>query len=65
MAGSLAGMTSDSILYPLEVVSTRVTLDKGKYGNFMQALAHIAKKEGIRQGLTVHPSTFQLNLSRF
>ena len=48
MAGSLAGMTSDSILYPLEVVSTRVTLDKGKYGNFMQALAHIAKKEGIR-----------------
>jgi solute carrier family 25 phosphate transporter 23/24/25/41 len=48
MAGSLAGMTSDSILYPLEVVSTRVTLEKGKYGNFVQAMVQIAKKEGIR-----------------
>lgn len=48
LAGSLAGMTSDSILYPLEVVSTRVTMEKGKYGNFVQAMAQIAKKEGIR-----------------
>ena len=49
MAGSLAGMTSDSILYPLEVASTRVTLEpKGKYGNSVRALVQIAKKEGIR-----------------
>jgi len=48
LAGSLAGMTSDTILYPLEVVSTRVTLEKGKYGNFMQAMMQIAKKEGVR-----------------
>ena len=32
----------------LEVVSTRVTLEKGKYGNFVQAMVQIAKKEGIR-----------------
>ena len=32
LAGSLAGMTSDSILYPLEVVSTRVTMNMSKTG---------------------------------
>jgi len=48
LAGSLAGMTSDTILYPLEVVSTRVTMDSGKYGGIRKALVHIAKKEGIK-----------------
>ena len=48
LAGSLAGMTSDTILYPLEVVSTRVTMDSGKYGGIAKALVSIAKKEGIK-----------------
>ena len=48
LAGSLAGMTSDTILYPLEVVSTRVTMDSGKYGGVAKALVSIAKKEGIK-----------------
>ena len=50
LAGSLAGMTSDSILYPLEVVSTRVTMNMSKTGatNIAQAMVEIAKKEGIR-----------------
>ena len=48
LAGSLAGMTSDTILYPLEVVSTRVTMDSGKYGSIGKALVHIARKEGIK-----------------
>lgn len=48
LAGSLAGMTSDTLLYPLEVVSTRVTMDSGKYGSLAAAFAKIAKKEGLR-----------------
>lgn len=49
LAGSLAGMTSDTILYPLEVVSTRVTMSGSEYsGGLARAVMHIVKKEGIR-----------------
>jgi solute carrier family 25 phosphate transporter 23/24/25/41 len=43
-------MTSDSILYPLEVVSTRVTMNMSKKGttSIAQAMVEIVKKEGIR-----------------
>lgn len=47
LAGSLAGMTSDSILYPLEIASTRVSLEKGKL-SFIQLMRQIVQKEGIR-----------------
>ena len=49
LPGSLAGMTPDSILYPLEVVSTRVTMNMSKtLNNIPRAMVEIAKKEGIR-----------------
>jgi solute carrier family 25 phosphate transporter 23/24/25/41 len=48
LAGSLAGMTSDTLLYPLEVVSTRVSMNLGKPSNVFATARAIAKAGGVR-----------------
>ena len=47
VAGALAGMTSDGLLYPLEVISTRMAIS-GQYNSAAHAVAHIWKTEGLR-----------------
>lgn len=55
VAGALAGVTSTIITYPLELLKTRLTVQRGVYKNLSDALVKIAKEEGIAElyrGLT-------------
>ncbi|GAA6066732.1 calcium-binding mitochondrial carrier protein SCaMC-1, partial [Tachysurus ichikawai] len=49
MAGSLAGATAQTAIYPLEVMKTRLTLRKtGQYSGMFDCAKKILKKEGLR-----------------
>ncbi|XP_053298659.1 calcium-binding mitochondrial carrier protein SCaMC-3 [Pleuronectes platessa] len=49
IAGSLAGATAQTIIYPLEVLKTRLTLRKtGQYSGLADCARQILKKEGVR-----------------
>ncbi|XP_072524867.1 mitochondrial adenyl nucleotide antiporter SLC25A24-like [Salminus brasiliensis] len=48
MAGSLAGATAQTAIYPMEVLKTRLTLrSTGQYSGMMDCARSILKKEGI------------------
>lgn len=48
-AGGLAGATSNVILYPLEVVRSRLTIDStGTYKGVLHALGKIQRQEGLK-----------------
>ncbi|XP_061740762.1 calcium-binding mitochondrial carrier protein SCaMC-3b isoform X2 [Nerophis ophidion] len=49
IAGSLAGVTAQTIIYPMEVLKTRLTLrTTGQYSGVADCARRILKKEGIR-----------------
>uniref|UniRef100_A0A3B1KE33 EF-hand domain-containing protein n=1 Tax=Astyanax mexicanus TaxID=7994 RepID=A0A3B1KE33_ASTMX len=49
MAGSLAGATAQTVIYPMEVMKTRLTLrSTGQYSGMMDCAKTILKKEGIK-----------------
>lgn len=45
-AGAMAGATSTTMMYPLEVVSSRFVMNKGAYKSIPDAMATIARTEG-------------------
>ncbi|XP_016134647.1 calcium-binding mitochondrial carrier protein SCaMC-3-like isoform X2 [Sinocyclocheilus grahami] len=49
IAGSLAGATAQTIIYPMEVLKTRLTLRKtGQYSGMADCAKQILRKEGLR-----------------
>uniref|UniRef100_A0A8D0HB93 Solute carrier family 25 member 23 n=1 Tax=Sphenodon punctatus TaxID=8508 RepID=A0A8D0HB93_SPHPU len=49
VAGSLAGATAQTIIYPMEVLKTRLTLRKtGQYSGVADCARKILRKEGVR-----------------
>ncbi|XP_074507176.1 mitochondrial adenyl nucleotide antiporter SLC25A24-like isoform X1 [Sebastes fasciatus] len=49
MAGSLAGATAQTAIYPMEVLKTRLTLGKtGQYSGMFDCAKKIMRKEGIK-----------------
>ncbi|XP_046894891.1 calcium-binding mitochondrial carrier protein SCaMC-3b [Hypomesus transpacificus] len=49
LAGSLAGATAQTIIYPMEVLKTRLTLRKtGQYSGMADCAKQILRKEGVR-----------------
>mmetsp|Transcript_55695 Transcript_55695/g.176761 ORF Transcript_55695/g.176761 Transcript_55695/m.176761 type:complete len:578 (-) Transcript_55695:67-1800(-) len=46
-AGSLTGMANTTLLYPLEVVGSRLTVKKGVYKSIPDAFKRIIKEEGV------------------
>ncbi|KAA0708475.1 Calcium-binding mitochondrial carrier protein SCaMC-1 [Triplophysa tibetana] len=49
MAGSLAGATAQTAIYPMEVMKTRLTLGKtGQYSGMFDCAKKILKKEGVK-----------------
>ncbi|XP_076838690.1 calcium-binding mitochondrial carrier protein SCaMC-3b isoform X2 [Brachyhypopomus gauderio] len=49
VAGSLAGATAQTIIYPMEVLKTRLTLRKtGQYSGTIDCARQILHKEGVR-----------------
>ncbi|XP_053504740.1 calcium-binding mitochondrial carrier protein SCaMC-3b [Ictalurus furcatus] len=49
VAGSLAGATAQSIIYPMEVLKTRLTLrTTGQYSGMVDCAKQILHKEGVR-----------------
>uniref|UniRef100_A0A8C8FLM9 EF-hand domain-containing protein n=1 Tax=Oncorhynchus tshawytscha TaxID=74940 RepID=A0A8C8FLM9_ONCTS len=49
MAGSLAGATAQSSIYPMEMMKTRLTLGKtGQYNGMFDCAKKILRKEGIK-----------------
>uniref|UniRef100_A0A671VES4 Solute carrier family 25 member 23b n=1 Tax=Sparus aurata TaxID=8175 RepID=A0A671VES4_SPAAU len=49
IAGSLAGAIAQTIIYPMEVLKTRLTLRKtGQYSGMADCARQILKKEGVR-----------------
>ncbi|KAF7698278.1 calcium-binding mitochondrial carrier protein SCaMC-3b [Silurus meridionalis] len=49
VAGSLAGATAQTIIYPMEVLKTRLTLRKtGQYAGMVDCAKQILHKEGVR-----------------
>lgn len=49
LAGSVAGGVSQTVIYPLEVLKTRLALRKtGQYKGIVDAILSIHKKEGLR-----------------
>ncbi|KAK9535844.1 hypothetical protein VZT92_008199 [Zoarces viviparus] len=49
IAGSLAGATAQTIIYPMEVLKTRLTLrTTGQYSGMADCARQILKKEGVR-----------------
>ncbi|KAK1896495.1 Calcium-binding mitochondrial carrier protein SCaMC-1 [Dissostichus eleginoides] len=49
MAGSLAGATAQTVIYPMEVMKTRLTLRKtGQYTGMLDCAKKILKKEGVK-----------------
>lgn len=47
VAGAMAGIASDGLLYPLEVISTRVAIG-GQYKNALHACTTILREEGVK-----------------
>ncbi|KAK6945085.1 Mitochondrial substrate/solute carrier [Dillenia turbinata] len=55
IAGAVAGVSSTICTYPLELLKTRLTIQRGVYNNFLDALIKIVQKEGpaeLYRGLT-------------
>lgn len=49
MAGSLAGATAQTAIYPMEVMKTRLTLRKtGQYSGMLDCVKNILRKEGVK-----------------
>ncbi|XP_010776298.1 calcium-binding mitochondrial carrier protein SCaMC-1-like [Notothenia coriiceps] len=49
MAGSLAGATAQTVIYPMEVMKTRLTLRKtGQYTGMSDCAKKILRKEGVK-----------------
>ncbi|XP_061739878.1 mitochondrial adenyl nucleotide antiporter SLC25A24-like [Nerophis ophidion] len=49
LAGSLAGATAQTAIYPMEVMKTRLTLRKtGQYSGMLDCAKKILKKEGVK-----------------
>ncbi|XP_064188164.1 mitochondrial adenyl nucleotide antiporter SLC25A24 isoform X2 [Anguilla rostrata] len=49
VAGSLAGATAQTVIYPMEVMKTRLTLRKtGQYSGMFDCAKKILKKEGVK-----------------
>ncbi|CAL9703646.1 unnamed protein product [Knipowitschia caucasica] len=48
LAGSLAGATAQTLIYPMEVLKTRLTLRKtGQYSGLLDCARHILQAEGV------------------
>lgn len=55
IAGALAGVSSTLCTYPLELIKTRLTIEKDVYDNFLHAFVKILREEGpseLYRGLT-------------
>uniref|UniRef100_A0A0A8Y8K7 Uncharacterized protein n=1 Tax=Arundo donax TaxID=35708 RepID=A0A0A8Y8K7_ARUDO len=55
VAGALAGVSSTLCTYPLELIKTRLTIEKDVYNNFLHAFVKILQEEGpseLYRGLT-------------
>ncbi|WVZ79493.1 hypothetical protein U9M48_027065 [Paspalum notatum var. saurae] len=55
VAGALAGVSSTLCTYPLELIKTRLTIEKDVYNNFLHAFVKIMREEGpseLYRGLT-------------
>ncbi|KAM2407206.1 hypothetical protein ACFX1X_026421 [Malus domestica] len=55
IAGAVAGFSSTLCTYPLELLKTRLTVQKGAYNNFFDAVSKIVQQEGaagLYRGLT-------------
>ncbi|KAL6603861.1 hypothetical protein ACP70R_044222 [Stipagrostis hirtigluma subsp. patula] len=55
VAGALAGVSSTLCTYPLELIKTRLTIEKDVYNNFLHAFVKIIQEEGpaeLYRGLT-------------
>uniref|UniRef100_A0A0D9ZUS4 ADP,ATP carrier protein n=1 Tax=Oryza glumipatula TaxID=40148 RepID=A0A0D9ZUS4_9ORYZ len=55
VAGAFAGVSSTLCTYPLELIKTRLTIQRGVYDNFLHALVKIVREEGpteLYRGLT-------------
>ncbi|KAL6954233.1 hypothetical protein U1Q18_045343 [Sarracenia purpurea var. burkii] len=55
IAGAMAGITSTLCTYPLELLKTRITIQKGLYKNLFDAFLKIVQEEGpaeLYRGLT-------------
>ncbi|EEF37913.1 adenine nucleotide transporter BT1, chloroplastic/mitochondrial [Ricinus communis] len=55
IAGAVAGISSTLITYPLELLKTRLTVQRGVYNNFVDAFLRIVREEGpaeLYRGLT-------------
>ncbi|XP_062179778.1 adenine nucleotide transporter BT1, chloroplastic/mitochondrial-like [Phragmites australis] len=55
VAGAFAGVSSTLCTYPLELIKTRLTIQRGVYDNFLDALVKIVREEGateLYRGLT-------------
>lgn len=55
VAGAFAGFSSTLCTYPLELIKTRLTIQRGVYDNFLHAFVKIIREEGpteLYRGLT-------------
>jgi len=55
VAGAIAGVSSTLCMYPLELIKTRLTIEKDVYNNFLHAFVKILREEGpseLYRGLT-------------
>ncbi|CAN6340789.1 unnamed protein product [Urochloa humidicola] len=55
VAGAFAGVISTLCMYPLELIKTRLTIQRGVYDNFLDAFVKIVREEGpteLYRGLT-------------
>ncbi|XP_077220967.1 mitochondrial substrate carrier family protein [Tasmannia lanceolata] len=55
VAGACAGVSSTLLTYPLELLKTRLTIQRGVYDNFLHAFLKIVREEGpaeLYRGLT-------------
>ncbi|KAL6608297.1 hypothetical protein ACP70R_041360 [Stipagrostis hirtigluma subsp. patula] len=55
VAGAFAGVSSTLCTYPLELIKTRLTIQRGVYDNFLDACVKIVREEGpteLYRGLT-------------
>ncbi|KAF8726019.1 hypothetical protein HU200_020603 [Digitaria exilis] len=46
VAGAFAGVSSTLCMYPLELIKTRLTIQRGVYNNFLDAFVKIVREEG-------------------